>query len=200
VTRSCACSRHRDRAVIASRTRGCQRWWQARTGNVASGTICVPPNRLGQTEMKLDRLETVERGNRARDHEPLNLVNNFSAIRRNKTDAELNDARKAPPDRQEDERKSTNCADAKENLEKVGPGRASARTPSQETCCCPRAEGLGEQQTGGINAILDDSLNAGLSRARAEKPGFNITLQRDSMQRPVRSNPFPRKSQAHSST
>jgi two-component system, NtrC family, sensor kinase len=40
-------------------------------------------------------------------------------------------------------------------------------------------EGSGEQRSVDINAILDESLNLAYHGARAEKPGFNITLQRD---------------------
>jgi len=40
-------------------------------------------------------------------------------------------------------------------------------------------EGSGEQRPVDINALLDESLNLAYHGARAEKPGFNITLQRD---------------------
>src|SRR5258708_17924210 len=39
-------------------------------------------------------------------------------------------------------------------------------------------EGSGERRPADINALLDDSLNLAYHGARAEKPGFNITLQR----------------------
>ena len=37
----------------------------------------------------------------------------------------------------------------------------------------------GEHRPADINALLDESLNLAYHGARAEKPGFNITLQRD---------------------
>jgi signal transduction histidine kinase len=40
-------------------------------------------------------------------------------------------------------------------------------------------EGSGEHRPVEINAILDESLNLAYHGARAEKPGFSITLQRD---------------------
>ena len=40
-------------------------------------------------------------------------------------------------------------------------------------------EGSGEHRPADINAIVEDSLNLAYHGARAEKPGFNITLQRD---------------------
>jgi len=40
-------------------------------------------------------------------------------------------------------------------------------------------QGSGEHRPADINALLDDSLNLAYHGARAEKPGFKITLQRD---------------------
>ena len=40
-------------------------------------------------------------------------------------------------------------------------------------------EGSGEHRPADINALVDESLNLAYHGARAEKPDFNITLQRD---------------------
>jgi len=40
-------------------------------------------------------------------------------------------------------------------------------------------EGSGEHRAADINAIVEESLNLAYHGARAEKPGFNITLQRN---------------------
>ena len=40
-------------------------------------------------------------------------------------------------------------------------------------------EGSGEHRPADINAIVEESLNLAYHGARAEKPGFNITLKRD---------------------
>jgi signal transduction histidine kinase len=40
-------------------------------------------------------------------------------------------------------------------------------------------EGSGEHRPADINALLDESLNLAYHGARAEKPQFNVTLQRD---------------------
>ncbi len=40
-------------------------------------------------------------------------------------------------------------------------------------------EGSGEHRPVDINALVEESLNLAYHGARAEKPGFNITLQRD---------------------
>ncbi len=40
-------------------------------------------------------------------------------------------------------------------------------------------EGSGEHRPADINALIDESLNLAYHGARAEKPNFNVTLQRD---------------------
>ena len=40
-------------------------------------------------------------------------------------------------------------------------------------------EGSGEHRPADINALVDESLNLAYHGARAEKPDFNVTLQRD---------------------
>jgi two-component system, NtrC family, sensor kinase len=40
-------------------------------------------------------------------------------------------------------------------------------------------EGGGEHRPSDINALIDESLNLAYHGARAEKPGFNVTLERD---------------------
>ena len=39
-------------------------------------------------------------------------------------------------------------------------------------------EGSGEHRPADINTLVDESLNLAYHGARAEKPGFNVTLQR----------------------
>ena len=60
-------------------------------------------------------------------------------------------------------------------------------------------EGSSEQRPADINALLDESLNLAYHGARAEKPEFNITLQREFDPVPVRSKCSHRKSPAPSS-
>ena len=40
-------------------------------------------------------------------------------------------------------------------------------------------EGSGEHRAADINAIVEESLNLAYHGARAERPGFNVTLKRD---------------------
>ena len=50
--------------------------------------------------------------------------------------------------------------------------------PSSRTCCCTRAKALGEHRVVDINALVEESLNLAYHGKRAEKQGFNITLER----------------------
>jgi two-component system, NtrC family, sensor kinase len=66
----------------------------------------------------------------------------------------------------------------KSNLEKVVQHGKRADSIVKNMLLHSR-EGSGEQRPADINALLDESLNLAYHGARAEKPGFNITLQRD---------------------
>jgi signal transduction histidine kinase len=66
----------------------------------------------------------------------------------------------------------------KDNLEKVVQHGKRADSIVKNMLLHSR-EGSGEQRAADINALLDESLNLAYHGARAEKPGFNITLQRD---------------------
>ena len=48
-------------------------------------------------------------------------------------------------------------------------------------------EGSGEHRPVDINALVEESLNLAYHGARAEKQGFNITLERPSTRRPAKS-------------
>src|ERR1700738_216061 len=56
---------------------------------------------------------------------------------------------------------------------------ASAPIPSSRTCCCIRARAPAAHGPADINATVEESLNLAYHGARAERSGFNITLQRD---------------------
>ena len=55
---------------------------------------------------------------------------------------------------------------------------ASGRMPSSKTCCCIRARAHEEHRPIDVNALVEESLNLAYHGARAEKQGFNITLER----------------------
>ena len=66
----------------------------------------------------------------------------------------------------------------KDNLEKVVHHGKRANSIVKNMLLHSR-EGSGEHRPADINALLDESLNLAYHGARAEKPQFNVTLQRD---------------------
>jgi two-component system NtrC family sensor kinase len=66
----------------------------------------------------------------------------------------------------------------KDNLEKVVQHGKRADSIVKNMLLHSR-EGSGERRPTDINALLDESLNLAYHGARAQKPGFNIALQRD---------------------
>jgi PAS domain S-box-containing protein len=109
---------------------------------------------------------------------PLNFVNNFSALSVELTD-ELNEVLKhaafADKIRSEvDELTSL----LKDNLGRVLQHGKRADSIVKNMLLHSR-EGSGEHRPADINALVDESLNLAYHGARAEKQGFNITLQRD---------------------
>jgi len=134
-------------------------------------------DRLVQTE-KLASLGQLTAGIAHEIKNPLNFVNNFSALSAELTD-ELNDllgsADLSDKLREEvDEITHT----LKDNLQKVVQHGKRADSIVKNMLLHSR-EGSGEHRPADINAILDESLNLAYHGARAEKREFNVTLQRD---------------------
>jgi len=134
-------------------------------------------DRLVQTE-KLASLGQLTAGIAHEIKNPLNFVNNFSALSAELTD-ELNDALR-PVALDDKVRKEVDelTAMLKDNLEKVVQHGKRADSIVKNMLLHSR-EGSGERRPADINALLDESLNLAYHGARAEKSGFNITLQRD---------------------
>jgi GAF domain-containing protein len=134
-------------------------------------------DRLIQTE-KLASLGQLTAGIAHEIKNPLNFVNNFSALSAELTD-ELNDVLKAAAlsdnIRQEVD---TLTRLLKDNLEKVVQHGKRADSIVKNMLLHSR-EGSGERRSADINALVEDSLNLAYHGARAEKSGFNITLRRD---------------------
>jgi signal transduction histidine kinase len=109
---------------------------------------------------------------------PLNFVNNFAALSSELTD-ELGDALKpvALPGKVREEVEEL-TGTLKDNLGKVVQHGKRADSIVKNMLLHSR-EGSGEHRPVDINALVDESLNLAYHGARAEKPGFNITLQRD---------------------
>jgi PAS domain S-box-containing protein len=134
-------------------------------------------DRLVQTE-KLASLGQLTAGIAHEIKNPLNFVNNFSALSAELTD-ELNDVLK-PVTLDSKVRGEVDELTGllKENLEKVVQHGQRADSIVKNMLLHSR-EGSREHRPADINSLLDESLNLAYHGARAEKGEFNITLQRD---------------------
>ncbi len=134
-------------------------------------------DRLVQTQ-KLASLGQLTAGIAHEIKNPLNFVNNFSAVSAELTD-ELNDVLKpAALNKKMREEVDELTRLLKDNLEKVVQHGKRADSIVKNMLLHSR-EGSGEHRLTEINALLDESLNLAYHGARAEKREFNITLQRD---------------------
>ena len=168
-----------DQAVIAISNVALFNEVQARTRELSQSLddLRAAQDRLVQTE-KLASLGQLTAGIAHEIKNPLNFVNNFSSLSAELTD-ELNDALKdaALTDKLRDEVGELTKL-LKENLEKVVQHGKRADSIVKNMLLHSRA-GAGEQRSADVNALVEESLNLAYHGARAEKPGFNITLQRD---------------------
>ncbi|UPJ63632.1 GAF domain-containing protein [Bradyrhizobium sp. 191] len=133
-------------------------------------------DRLIQTE-KLASLGQLTAGIAHEIKNPLNFVNNFAALSSELTD-ELGEALRSAslgePARQDI---SALIHMLQGNLEKIVQHGTRADSIVKNMLLHSR-EGSGERRAADINAILEESLNLAYHGARAERAGFNITLER----------------------
>ncbi|MFZ1967688.1 MAG: GAF domain-containing protein, partial [Bradyrhizobium sp.] len=168
-----------DQAVIAIENVRLFEQVQERTRELSLSLeeLGTAQDRLVQTE-KLASLGQLTAGIAHEIKNPLNFVNNFSALSAELID-ELNDVLKpAALDDKVREEIDGLTQMLKGNLEKVVQHGRRADSIVKNMLLHSR-EGSGEHRPADINAIVEDSLNLAYHGARAEKPGFNITLQRD---------------------
>jgi GAF domain-containing protein len=168
-----------DQAVIAIENVRLFDQVQARTKELAASLedLRSAQDRLVQTE-KLASLGQLTAGIAHEIKNPLNFVNNFSALSAELTD-ELNDVLKQATLSDTIRKEIAELTGLlKDNLQKVVQHGKRADSIVKNMLLHSR-EGSGEHRAADINAILDESLNLAYHGARAEKPQFNVTMRRD---------------------
>jgi signal transduction histidine kinase len=168
-----------DQAVIAIENVRLFEQVQERTRELSLSLeeLRTAQDRLVQTE-KLASLGQLTAGIAHEIKNPLNFVNNFSALSGELID-ELNDVLKtaALNDKTREEIDELTHM-LKGNLEKVVQHGKRADSIVKNMLLHSR-EGSGEHRPADINAIVEESLNLAYHGARAERSGFNITLKRE---------------------
>src|SRR6185312_6148183 len=168
-----------DQAVIAIENARLFDEVQQRTRELAKSLdeLRTAQDRLVQTE-KLASLGQLTAGIAHEIKNPLNFVNNFATLSVELAD-ELGEAlASAPLDQKMRSEVGELTQMLKTNLEKVVQHGKRADSIVKNMLLHSR-EGSGELRSADINAIVEDSLSLAYHGARAEKPGFAITLRRD---------------------
>jgi two-component system, NtrC family, sensor kinase len=151
---------------------------EARTRELAASLedLRTTQDRLVQTQ-KLASLGQLTAGIAHEIKNPLNFVNNFSGL-----SAELiNELQEALADVSLNEKRRSEVTELMDtirgNLDKVVQHGKRADAIVKNMLLHSR-EGSGEHRLVDINALVEESLNLAYHGARAEKQGFNITLER----------------------
>ena len=168
-----------DQAVIAIENVRLFDEVQMRTRELAKSLddLRTAQDRLIQTE-KLASLGQLTAGIAHEIKNPLNFVNNFSALSAELTD-ELNDVLMQERLTDKGRREVDELTGLlKENLDKVVQHGKRADSIVRNMLLHSR-EGSGERRSADINTLVGESLNLAYHGARAEKAGFTITLRHD---------------------
>ena len=151
---------------------------EARTRELAQSLedLQTAQDRLVQTQ-KLASLGQLTAGIAHEIKNPLNFVNNFSAISGELID-ELRDALQGVQFEEKTRAEIDELTDTlRGNLDKIVQHGKRADSIVKNMLLHSR-EGSGERRPVDINAVVEESLNLAYHGARAEKQGFNITLER----------------------
>jgi GAF domain-containing protein len=168
-----------DQAVIAIENVRLFNEVQARTKELTASLdeLRTAQDRLVQTE-KLASLGQLTAGIAHEIKNPLNFVNNFSALSAELIDELDETLAPAPLDQKMRGDVGELTQMLKSNLEKVVQHGKRADSIVKNMLLHSR-EGSGEHRSADINALVEESLNLAYHGARAEKPGFNVMLKRD---------------------
>jgi len=168
-----------DQAVIAVENARLFDEVQARTRELSASLeeLRAAQDRLVQTE-KLASLGQLTAGIAHEIKNPLNFVNNFSALSIELIDEMLEVLKAAPLDAMMRGDVDELSHMLKNNLAKVVQHGSRADSIVKNMLLHSR-EGSGERRPADINALVEESLNLAYHGARAEKSSFNIALRRD---------------------
>jgi two-component system NtrC family sensor kinase len=167
-----------DQSVVAIQNARLYESVETRTRELAQSLkdLRTTQDRLVQTQ-KLASLGQLTAGIAHEIKNPLNFVNNFSGVSAELID-ELQDTLKSISLNDKARTEIKELTDTlKSNLDKVVQHGKRADAIVKNMLLHSR-EGTGEHRFVDINAIVEESLNLAYHGARAEKQGFNITLER----------------------
>ena len=165
-----------DQALIAVENARLFSEVQARTRELAASLddLRKAQDRLIQSE-KLASLGQLTAGIAHEIKNPLNFVNNFSALSRELIDELRETLGKAGLDEPHREEAEELIGMVAANLDKVVSHGKRADSIVKNMLLHSR-EGSGERTSVNVNAMVEEALNLAYHGARAEKPGFNVTI------------------------
>ena len=167
-----------DQAVIALENVRLFDEVQARTKELAASLddLRRAQDRLIQSE-KLASLGQLTAGIAHEIKNPLNFVNNFSALSRELIDELRELIAKAPLDEADRDQAQELIGMVDANLDKIETHGKRADAIVKNMLLHSR-EGSGERTHVNVNAMVEEALNLAYHGARAEKPGFKVTIEK----------------------